>query len=338
MWFQSGDTPPEFQRFIFDQLGAAPLILAILYFMALSVTAGKLHRLQKRSSELDTTKLFVMSVLLTCCTRIMGFVTIGVLNMLSISIGYDGTNTRRNLDQKFYDKCVLVLFDLPDFITLSAYTLLAVVWAESFLQSRRHWLSARSYRRSWLIAYLSFNTTLYAAQSILYILLFTSGVSSWATKTLYAVLATLNFGLPLILVFLWLYLLVFFSGFPFKTEGAARRQKRMGKVLIGWSIGRICCGIFSLTAALQYSIASSNASEKVEVYSVLVIVLLLVTELAPFSIALDDEILTILGDPPTTNAVNNAGVSNRSSLNAPGYRSSMPGHDMGGQEVREETV
>ncbi|CAN0362280.1 unnamed protein product, partial [Hapterophycus canaliculatus] len=78
-----------------------------------------------------------MSVLLLCLTRTMGFVTIGALNMQSV--GFEGVASYRRSwtndpDERFYEKTMLVLFDLPDFMIVSAYTLLAVVWAEAFLQ------------------------------------------------------------------------------------------------------------------------------------------------------------------------------------------------------------
>lgn len=44
-------------------------------------------------------------------------------------------------------QAVLVLFDLPDFMIISAYVLLALVWAEAFIQSRSHWLSVKHFRR-----------------------------------------------------------------------------------------------------------------------------------------------------------------------------------------------
>lgn len=99
----------------------------------------------------------------------------------------------------FFEKAILVLFDLPvrltlrpntvtrreqfaelgcvfngaqDFSIVSAYVLLGLVWVEAFLQSRRHWLSAVEFRRKMLIGYLVFNMCLYGAQMTLYLLLF----------------------------------------------------------------------------------------------------------------------------------------------------------------------
>lgn len=44
--------------------------------------------------------------------------------------GDDGDNTQKELD--FYNKVVAVLFNLPDFLFVSSYLLLVLVWAEAF--------------------------------------------------------------------------------------------------------------------------------------------------------------------------------------------------------------
>jgi hypothetical protein len=64
-------------QLVFDELGAAPLILALLYLIAMLVASYKLHRLQQASKELTTEKLFCMTLLLACVTRFLGFVTLG---------------------------------------------------------------------------------------------------------------------------------------------------------------------------------------------------------------------------------------------------------------------
>ncbi|CAM9146113.1 unnamed protein product, partial [Phaeothamnion confervicola] len=163
--------------------------------------------LQRGSPGLDTRKLFAMSILLSCLTRFMGFFSIGNARTGSIRIGRGGgggnggreedPDYKEDANQRFYEKTVLVLFDFPDFIIISAYVLLAVVWAESFLHSRRHWLSARVYRRNWLTFYLVFNSVLYAGQVLLYSLLFLPNVSRDTTmNAIFSTLCVINFFLP----------------------------------------------------------------------------------------------------------------------------------------------
>jgi hypothetical protein len=96
----------------------------------------------------------------------------------------------------FFDKAALVMFDLPgentkhiiqqivhwqhfivDFCFVSAFVLLLIVWAESIINSRRHWLVARSFHRQWLLCYVVFNIILYTCQVSLYSLLFVTAVN-----------------------------------------------------------------------------------------------------------------------------------------------------------------
>jgi hypothetical protein len=78
---------------------------------------------------------------LCCVTRPESQITPSRLTSLSPSLPPPlSTNRKRT-------QAVLVLFDLPDFMIISAYVLLALVWAEAFIQSRSHWLSVKQFRR-----------------------------------------------------------------------------------------------------------------------------------------------------------------------------------------------
>ncbi|CAN0507612.1 unnamed protein product, partial [Ectocarpus sp. 8 AP-2014] len=116
---------------------------------------------------------------------------------------------------------------------VSAYSLLAVVWAEAFLQSRRHWLSARVYKRQLLLGYMIFNSALYAGQLILYTLLFLPSFNqvreflSGVLSVLYLFITSVNLLLPLLLAVLFSYLACTFSGFPYKSEAAMLRMDRV---------------------------------------------------------------------------------------------------------------
>mmetsp|Transcript_7383 Transcript_7383/g.11019 ORF Transcript_7383/g.11019 Transcript_7383/m.11019 type:complete len:338 (+) Transcript_7383:36-1049(+) len=289
---------------VFDEMGAAPIILAFLYFYITIIASHKLFKMTNSAvaTGLNTEKLFVMTLLLACITRIMGFVSIGALNLRSIRIGYAkenyGKQQQPQPDEIFYEKCLLVLFDFPDFITLSAYTLLAVVWAETFLQSRRHWLSSMIYRKSLLVSYLVFNALLYLCQMVLYGLMFfpTASPTMWAGKVLFVVLTSINFGLPVLLLTLYVFLSLSFSGFPIRNDSSLHRQSLTGRALFVWTAGRMCWGVFALTAALQYSLATSNQAVNSQIYSVLMVFLFIFTELIPFKVVLKNRVLAVLGD------------------------------------------
>ncbi|CAM9683959.1 unnamed protein product [Ectocarpus sp. 12 AP-2014] len=303
---------------MFAQLGAAPLIMSLLYGATFLHALGKLRMLHGKSRSLDTKKLFAMSVLLLCLTRTMGFMTIGALNMRSVGGG--GSSSRRSwqndADERFYEKTMLVLFDLPDFMIVSAYSLLAVVWAEAFLQqSRRHWLSARVYKRQLLLGYMIFNSALYAGQLILYTLLFLPSFNqSGVLSVLYLFITSVNLLLPLLLAVLFSYLTCTFSGFPYKSEAAMLRMDRVGRVVMLWTAARVVWGLSTLTAVLEFQrLVGSATSLREQVYSILVVTLFLTTELYPLLAALDDELLLALsGAEDAAPKVGGGGTGGRS--------------------------
>ena len=82
----------------------------------------------------------------------MSFVGLSALSIASVQVNYSLSTDRQNSatpscvsltdddcydeNQAFYDKAVIVLFDLPEYIIVSTYVLLTMVWAECFLESR----------------------------------------------------------------------------------------------------------------------------------------------------------------------------------------------------------
>ena len=61
----------------------------------------------------------------------MSFTSIVVLNIGYVSV--DETLNAENEDT-FLGAAMLVLIDFPNYVIISAYMLIAVVWAEAFLQ------------------------------------------------------------------------------------------------------------------------------------------------------------------------------------------------------------
>ncbi|CAM9750771.1 unnamed protein product, partial [Chrysoparadoxa australica] len=284
---------------LFRSLGATPFVLALLYAAALTCALVRTSSLTRRKASLDTTKLFVMSIGLSCFCRVMGFCTIGALNLQSVRVGYHGIDTSnaglegRDSDQNFYEEAILIMFDFPDFIMISAYALLGLVWAEQFLRSRRHWLRQDQFRRRWLVAYLVFNAVLYTGQVILYglLLFLPRAEKDLLVSFIYILITTANFFLPTALASLWLYLAISFSGFPSQGKQAEWRLQRVSKVVLSWTLTRLIWGTFALLTALQPPwlldfISGSNAIGG-ELYAVFIMMLFIVTELGPFAAALD---------------------------------------------------
>lgn len=98
-------------------------------------------------------------------------------NSSIITISDDDNVDIKSNTYKFLDKAALVLFDFPDFVCISAYVLLLVVWAENIIQARRHWMSQVAFRRIWMISYMIFNIFLYTLQLCLYSLLFVPSIN-----------------------------------------------------------------------------------------------------------------------------------------------------------------
>ncbi|KAF1322350.1 putative Dna polymerase lambdalike protein, partial [Globisporangium splendens] len=171
----------------------------------------------------------------------------------------DADGAKKELD--FYNKVVAVLFNLPDFLFVSSYLLLVLVWAEAFQSSRRHWFSASDFRRRWMIFYLIFNGLLYLMQLLLYAALFLydkNGIFkdekqdrlNLIPEMIFLVVAATDLFLPLIILTTWVYLTLSLSGFPSKSLSARFRLKRVGRLAMAWSVGRI---LYSVMTVLTFT-------------------------------------------------------------------------------------
>lgn len=109
----------------------------------------------------------------------------------------------------FFEKSLIVLFDFPDFSYISGYVLLLIIWAETYLKSRRHWLSSLKFRRVWLLSYFIFNIILYGTQLSLYSLLFIPDINNNILMNLiYLCLAGFSFFLPLTWICVYFFLAI----------------------------------------------------------------------------------------------------------------------------------
>lgn len=134
-----------------------------------------------------------------------------------------------------------------------------------------------------MIFYLVFNGTLYGMQLVLYTALFLldkdgiftddkqdrltvvrarlccyrySGLCVAADDALdetmqipemiFYVVAATDLFLPLIIFSTWFYLTLSLSGFPYKSQSARFRLKRVGRLAMAWSLGRIFYSVMTL--------------------------------------------------------------------------------------------
>ena len=127
--------------FSFKGLSTASLCLAGIYFLLAIYTYLKLVWLQSNTSQgLNTRKLFVVYLLLVSVLRFMSFTSMAVLDFEHVDYNFHSDPNKRlktNDDgngENFFEKASLVLFDFPDFCCVSAYVLLIVIWADSYMK------------------------------------------------------------------------------------------------------------------------------------------------------------------------------------------------------------
>lgn len=63
---------------------------------------------------------------------------------------------------------------------------------------------------------------------------------------IFYVVAATDLLLPLIIFSTWFYLSLSLSGFPFKSQSARFRLKRVGRLAMAWSLGRILYSVMTL--------------------------------------------------------------------------------------------
>ncbi|TMW55056.1 hypothetical protein Poli38472_013818 [Pythium oligandrum] len=308
-------------------LAMASYFLALCYMLVTVVTFMKLMEVrrvlrQHQRTGWNTTQLLILSVALGCLFRTATFSTLCIFDSQTATEGvyapsprdgdYPGhlrsahQPTRLEGDQHdldFYNKVVAVLFNLPDFLFVSSYLLLVLVWAEVFQSSRRHWFSAEDFRRRWMIFYLIFNGSLYVTQIILYTSLFLSDQHNIfrddqpnrlnvIPEMIFYVVAATDLFLPLIILSTWVYLTLSLSGFPFKSDSARLRLGRVGRLVMAWSIGRI---LYSVMTLLTFTKGWFNVERRnVSAQSMLLVAVFFVAELMPVYLTLDARLLVML--------------------------------------------
>lgn len=236
-----------------------------------------------------------MSCFLTSLLRVMSFASLTAFAVgdFNLKTSLDGEDDISGGRDEFFDKSMIVLFDLPDFSIISAYMLLVIVWAESFLLSRRHWMSSVRYRRTWLLGYLVFNALLYAIQVALYSFLLLPSINTEIMSDLiYITLTCLNLVFPLIWFLIYIYLTMEFAGFPYASPSAIGRLRSLSKLAVLWTVCRLVWGFVALTTVLNRLVISYHRSPLG--YSIQMICIFIFTEILPIAISLKDENLHAL--------------------------------------------
>ena len=242
------------------------LLLASLLFLFCLVLAHRKYTFLKRvNPNFDLKKLLILSAATVCFLRVMSFIGVIAMDLANVRAHYslkpashnERDTTNHNIhpiekNQAFYDSSMTVLFDLPNAIVISTYVLLTLVWAECSLLSRFHTENTAQWRKRGLLLFLVFNTSLYATQIILYILIFMGGVESEQVvivRTVVCVaMAVINLSAVCLVALLYIYLNVSFSGFPYRSQNSKESLRKISNVMLFWSLSRVVWGISMLLA------------------------------------------------------------------------------------------
>ena len=284
---------------ILTRLGRSSFVLAILYLILFLFAWNKQRWLNKKSKRFNTMKFFVLCLMVTCGFRTIALVTIGTLDFTLPADSTIITDTSiffrddASGDELLFDKVMISLNVLPDFVVISTYVLLMLIWLENVYNARRHWFSAHTFRRNCLIAYLVFNILLYASQLIMYLALLTPVLKFSAEEVLHAIVYTElagNVGLPAVMLLIWLGTSVKLAGFPLKNERAAERLACVNRNAVVWTVGRVLYGALLLAVVGRDWFSSSKVVTDPSpwVYDILYTCLYVFTEIVPFLRSLSD--------------------------------------------------
>ena len=183
-----------------------------------------------------------------------------------------------------------MLLCVPDFIVVSSYALLIVVWFEAFLDARRHWLDRNQYRWHFRVAYFGLNVVLVGAMVLLYALIFFSGIDG--VRYTYVALAGVSIAAPAAHCALYVTLSLQFAPFPLRGGDDESRAHR-SRVVVAWACGRALWGFTVVTACAQVGTAAALRRDP-QLGGVALAALFLFSEVCPFSLTLDSGFLGLV--------------------------------------------
>ena len=286
--------------------GSTSYVLFALYLVTLVFSVRRFCALFWRTElarSWDTPDIFLASIVFLLLVRSLSFLTLAVLAFANVQISDgSGGGSGSQADYPQLPATVLaVLFNVGDWATISTYLLLVVLWVEFLATVRRHWYSPTSIRRDWLIAYLVLVSLIYMVQLGLYVAVFTSRPEATATlfSAIYAVIAFLNLGIPLLLLFSWLVYAIMYSGFPYRSASRKRSWLRLSRLVALWTAGRVMWAAAAVLLANDWA-TTALASLGDAGFTVVTVTLFLLAELLPAVASLGSEVLALFGWAPTS--------------------------------------
>jgi hypothetical protein len=81
---------------------------------------------------------------------------------------------------------------------------------------------------------------------------------------IFYLVAAADLFLPLIIFSTWVYLTLTLAGFPFKSSSTRLRLKRVGRVVMAWSFGRIAYSVITLLTFTKVSQPVNRCRTRIE--------------------------------------------------------------------------
>ena len=150
---------------VVQRSGATCWILGVLYFCALIYGLRRLFvlRWSRARKTIDTPLLFVASINCAFLVRVLSFLNLTILSYEEVAMTAK-TGPPLESTQSFFASVLAVFFNVGDWVAISTYMLLIVLWVELMQHARRHFYSQLYMRRTALITYLVVNTAIWLLQ------------------------------------------------------------------------------------------------------------------------------------------------------------------------------
>lgn len=291
---------------LIERSGSNSFVLFALYLVSLVFAARRLSLLLRVKRDWDAPLMFVGSIVFSLSVRTLSFGTLAVLAFRNVDVDSDAGGSGGNGggsggggpgggDQLFIQRCMAVLFNVADWSAVSTYSLLGVVWMELLVSTRRHFYSPEATQQRWLLAYLIANTALYCVQIGLYVAVFATPSDPDALlAAVYRTLGVLNVVLPATMAGSWLLYQLMFAGFPYRSEDALARWRRLTRLVVGWTVARVGWATASILAATP-GVLDDLADAGSWAFTAVCLSLFLLGELVPYLASLGTDVLRLFG-------------------------------------------
>ena len=246
----------------YGRLSYSSYFLALLYLFEALFASVRLRRVASHVSAWSTTKFFLLSLFFQAMLRCLAFVSIIVEVAQDIEMGSGSyldecATSGGAFDRTFiwFERVMFVLTSLPDFMFLSTYLLLVLVWAELFQLARRHTFPAIAYRKRWTITYLGLNAGLYLTQIVLFAVLFLTPIDACdmanvIKQAIYYTIAGMNVVVPLMVLLFRIFYSLKFAGFPYRSREGVARLRSLTRLVTFWGLGRVAWAALALAQGL----------------------------------------------------------------------------------------